>query len=97
MTMALDLRATPELEDRHVAIRDFLNATSVTPFTEATLRLSDGTTPSGRRPRLIWLIDEISDPAGDPLPDIAVLGVDMSPGWIGLVRLGDVYSIELIS
>jgi hypothetical protein len=90
MNTALDLRATPELEDRHVAIRDFLNEARVTPFTEATLRLSDGTTPSGRRPRLVWLIDEISDRVGNPLPDIAVLGVDMSPGSIGLVRLSDV-------
>jgi len=95
MAIALDLDASSGLEDRQRTVADFLNAAGVTPFREARVRLSDGTSPSGRRPRLIWLIDEIVDRSGESLPDLAVLGFDLSPGWMGFVRLTDVEGIEL--
>lgn len=96
MQAQLQLTGTRTWEDRQIRIRDFLDRSGAGRFTPATLRLRDGSLVPGRHPRLVWLIDSLPPDADGVSPrDTQLLTVDLSPGLIGTVRLGDVEALEL--
>ena len=51
MTSALDIRSITTLEDRHIAVRDFLGPRPIGPSTPGALRLVNGQRVEGSRPR----------------------------------------------
>ncbi len=95
MSTTLDLRPIVSLEDRHLAVRDFLYGEGAGRWTGATMRLVDGTKAVGTHPRLVTPVDPLIGPDGSYLPDIVVLSLDLDPLRVGSVRLGDVDTVQL--
>jgi hypothetical protein len=95
MSTTLDLRPIASLEDRHLAVRDFLYGAGAGRWTSAALRLVYGTRAVGTHPRLVTPVDPLIGRDGSYLPDIVVLSVDLDPWRIGSARLGDVDMVQL--